>query len=408
MKLRLNGVMKTTASKNKFLLLSILTTVIAIGVHLYLTQHFFGLKYGTAEGPSFCNINDVMNCDAVTASKFSALLGVPVALWGVVTNLVLLYFLLVARYRLVQDPEKTSRYAFMLSGITVIASIIMGTISLTAIGSYCIFCIAAYTLSILGFIGISLGATDVSIRNLKEDIKDIFVTERWVAGFLIAIPAFAFLANFMYMESSGLSQLEKAATETVAYWKVAPLNNFDPSKGLTLQSGTGEVKMTIVEFADFRCPHCKHAVTPLHSFTKSHPDVKLIFKPFPLDNTCNEGIGRGDGISCGLAASVMCAEKMGQKGWAAHDYLFENQEEITMAQNLDKNLEAVSKATGLGLEELKSCVKDPATMELIRSMAKEGVTAQIQGTPTVFVNGRLLNHGQMTPILESAYQSLKE
>lgn len=166
--------------------------------------------------------------------------------------------------------------------------------------------------------------------------------------------------------------------------------------------------MTVVAFADFRCPHCKMAAPTLHAFTKSHPDVKLVFKPFPLDGTCNDAIkSGGDGISCGLAATVMCSEKIAQKGWAAHDYIFEKQMEITQAQNLDKNIDSVASALNIANEELKKCVKEPSIIELVKKMAKEGETAQIQGTPTVFVNGKLLGGGQLLPVLEAAYRSIK-
>lgn len=407
MKLRFNGVMKNTVTKNKFLLLALLSTLVAVGVHLYLTTHYYGLKFGTAEGTSVCNINEVMNCDAVTASKYSAFLGIPIALWGAVTNLILLYFIAVSRFNLVQDKDKTSRYALMFSGITLIASVVMGLISAT-MANLCIFCLSAYVLSAIGFIGLWLGTDDKSIATISEDVKDIFVTERWVAGFVIAIPAFAFLGNLMYLESQGFAKIAKLAQEKVAYWQVAPVQNFDLTKGLILQAGSAEPIMTIVEFADFRCPHCKHAAPPLHAFTKSHPNVKLVFKPFPLDGTCNEAItGGGDGISCGLASAVMCAEKIGNKGWAAHDYFFDKQMEIIQISNLDKNLEDVAKHTGLPLEELKTCVKDSATQELIRNMAAEGKMAQIQGTPAVFVNGKVLSGGQLIPVLEAAYQTLK-
>ncbi|NUN06671.1 MAG: DsbA family protein [Bdellovibrio sp.] len=400
--------MKNTATKNKFLLVALLSTLVAVGVHLYLTSHYYGLKFGTIEGTSVCNINEVMNCDAVTASKYSAFLGIPIALWGAITNLILLYFIAVSRFNLVQDKDKTSRYALMFSGITLLASLVMGAIS-TTMENLCIFCLSAYALSIIGFVSLWMGTDDKSIATLSEDVKDVFSAERWVAGFVVAIPALAFLGNLMYLESQGFSKIAKLAEEKVAYWQVSPVQSFDATKGLSLQKGTMEPVMTIVEFADFRCPHCKHAAPPLHAFTKSHPDVKLIFKPFPLDGTCNEAItGGGDGISCGLASAVMCAEKLANKGWVAHDYFFDNQMEIIQSSNLDKNLEDVSKSAGLSLEELKACVKDPATQELIRNMAAEGKTAQIQGTPAVFVNGKVLSGGQLIPVLEAAYQTLKK
>ncbi|MEN0059572.1 MAG: thioredoxin domain-containing protein, partial [Bdellovibrio sp.] len=57
-------------------------------------------------------------------------------------------------------------------------------------------------------------------------------------------------------------------------------------------------------------------------------------------------------------------------------------------------------------EDLTSCIKNPETMEGIRKMAKEGEVAQIRGTPTVFVNNRLLQSGQAIPVLEATYQSI--
>lgn len=401
--------MKNTASKKHFLTLALLFTLAAIGVHIYLTQHFFDLKAGASEGASFCNINEVFNCDAVTASKFASFLGIPMALWGAVTNMVLFYFLLVSKFNLVQDRERTGRYAFVISTITLVASIVMGIISLTAIGNICLFCVATYVLSILGFIMIALGSYDLSVANIKEDLISLFSTEKWALGFLIAIPVFAFVGNLMIAESYGLNQAEKIAHEKVSYWSVAPEQKFDLSQGLSVQVGKAEPVMTIVEFADFRCPHCKMAAPSLHAFTKSHPDVKLVFKPFPLDGTCNDAMKQGgDGISCGLAFAVMCSEKLAQKGWAAHDYIFANQHEITVAMNLDNNLNDIANHVKVNVEELKACVKDPAQQEQVRKMAKEGEVAQIQGTPAVFVNGRVLQQGQLLPVLEAAYKTLKK
>lgn len=401
--------MKTIASKNKYLLLALLATVVAIGVHIYLTQHYYGLKFGLQDGPSFCNVSDKLNCDVVTASEYSALFGIPIALWGAITNLILLYFLAVTKWNLVQDSAQTSRYSFLLSGVTLLASVVMGFITLTKIGSICLFCVGTYVLSIITFIATWLGAEKLTANNIKNDIKAIFGTEKWVLGFAIAIPAMAALGNIMYLESNGMSEIEKIAKEKVAYWSVAPLQTFDHSTGLQLQKGTTEPVMTIVEFADFRCSHCKLAAGPLHSFASTHPDVKLIYKFFPLDGTCNEALGgRGDGISCGLAYAALCAEQSHQKGWAVHDYIYEHQTEITAAGNLDKNIQEISKALQLPLEELQACIKKPETREAVTKMAKEGDTAKIQGTPAVFVNGRVLDRGQVIPVLEAAYKTLKK
>lgn len=394
--------------KNKFLILAMIATLIAIGVHGYLTLHYYGLKFGTSGGDSFCNINDVFNCDAVAASSFSTVFGVPLALWGAVTNLVLFYFLAVTKMNFVQDRARTSRYAFVLALFVGMTSVVMAGISVTAVGNFCLFCMVAYGLSFLSLAGAWLGAEDLTLANLKEDLAEVATSERWVAGFVIAIPALAFLGDIMYRESHGLGEIEKIAKERVAYWQVAPVQNFNLEEGLVYQKGTAEPIMTIVEFADFRCSHCANAAPSLHSFTSNHPDVKLIYKAFPLDGACNEAMqGGGDGISCGLAAATLCSEQMAKKGWQTHDFFFANQMTIIQTQNLDKNLEDMAKAVELPLEELKACVKSSATQERVRNMAREGANAQIRGTPAVFVNGKLLNSGQLIPVLEATYQAIK-
>lgn len=400
---------KTSRKPKNHLLLSLIATGLAIGVHAYLTQHYYELKFGAVAGQSLCNVNELLNCDAVSVSRFASLFGIPLAMWGLMTNAVLFYFIGVSHLNLVEDKDKTLRYTLMLSGITALASIVMGAISLTLMSNICIFCIAAYLLSFIGFWGIFKSTPDITSQNLLADLKDVVTSERWVAGFLVAIPAFTFLGNAMYSHSKGYGEIEKMTQEKVAYWQVAPVQNFDLSLGLTApEQPRDNVKMTIVEFADFRCPHCKYAAPTLHAFLKNHPDVQLIFKPFPLDGTCNEAIkGGGDGISCGLASAVMCSEKIAKKGWAAHDYIFENQSEITQAHSLEKNIEGLASHLGLNKDQINSCIKDPSTLELIRKMAKEGEIAQIQGTPSVFVNGKLLGAGQLLPVLESVYRSLQ-
>ncbi|MNT12779.1 DSBA-like thioredoxin domain protein [compost metagenome] len=78
-----------------------------------------------------------------------------------------------------------------------------------------------------------------------------------------------------------------------------------------------------------------------------------------------------------------------------------------MTMNLDKNLQDIAKKVDVKLEDLKTCVNAPETTAVIRAMAKEGATAQIRGTPAVFVNGKVLDKGQAIPILEAVYKSLK-
>ena len=245
------------------------------------------------------------------------------------------------------------------------------------------------------------------MSDLVGDIKDIFTSQRWILGCLIAIPAFAFLSNSMVLDGRGFQNIGKIVDEKIAYWQMAPSQTFD-AKGLVFQKGTAEPVMTIVEFADFRCPHCREAYPALHAFVESHPDVKMTFKTFPLDGVCNAALGNGgDGISCALAEINYCSEKIAQKGWITHHYIYDNQENFRSLP-LDEAADKICKDTGISnCDELKKCAKSDETFNDIKSMAAEGAKAQIQGTPSVFVNSKLLQGGQLLPILEAAYKKIK-
>ncbi len=392
--------------KDKSLSLAVLFSLISVGVHAYLSSHYYDLKLGAASGGSFCNINSYLNCDAVTASKYSTFLGVPMAIWGFFTNLIAAYIFSVARFNLSADNERTARYGFVFSLAIFATSLIMGSISLILIGNICLFCVSVYVLSFLTFVTAGFGIR-WNIKSLARDIKDLFKTQKWILGCLIAIPAFSYTAHSMILESHGFSNIAKLVNEKIAYWQVAPEQKFDPTQGLILQKKNDTpVVMTIVEFADFRCPHCRDAYPALHAFTESHPDVRLIFKPFPLDGTCNAALTGGDGISCALAFITQCAEKIGKKGWQVHNYLFDNQEtfrSLPLAAAADK----VCAENGLNCDELKTCAKSDETVLEVKNLASEGAAAKIQGTPSIFVNSKILSGGQLLPILDEAYRKIK-
>lgn len=383
-----------------------LCSLIATGLHAYLAKQHYGLKFGGAAGDSICNISDRFNCDAVAASVYSSFAGVPLAIWGAMANLVLLFLLLVTRLEWTDEPKATGRYALWLALGVALTSVVMGVISTTLMHNLCLFCIAAYVLSFVG-----LGATWVGVGGLGavgDDVAALFTSRRWVLGMFVAVPALAFLVNAMVVKNQNFGALELLAQEKVAAWTGAPAQTFDAAKGLTLGAGD-DARMTIVEFADFRCPHCKHASPTLKAFTAAHPDVRLVFKFYPLDGTCNStlGDGRGDGISCRLAALVQCEQKLRQQGWKAHDFIFDNQERFSSMGRIEEVDTFYCEGRDADCATLKTCADSAETRDEVRAQANEGGAAQIRGTPAVFVNGKSLGLGHLMPVLDEAYRRLR-
>lgn len=400
--------MQNTEKVKKIIGIGLLATLASIGFHIYLSIQHYRLKFGLGEGKSLCNINETFNCDAVTASQYSTLLGSPLSNWGASTHLILSLFLFIGWLNLGSNNKQILRYSFWLSLLTSFMSIIMLLISIFKLSNYCLFCIVTYILSFILFLSLGSLCGKEALTHATDDIKDLFAGAKWVLIMGLLIPGISLLSNSIIYDSFGFRQLDIMTQESLSNWQNSPQMNFDYSTGLKFQKKPGPAKMQIVEFADFLCPHCKTASPSLHAFAESHPDVELIFKPFPLDGVCNEGIQRqGDGLRCQLAAAVYCSEKINTKGWAAHNYIFDRQTQWNISQ-IENDLKALSDQINVPLEELKKCISSSETHEAITKMAKEGVDAKIMGTPSIFVNGKALDRGQFLPILQGAYDLIRQ
>lgn len=398
--------MNTTQARK--ITVALLLTLIAVGLHMYLANKHYALKFGTGGGPSMCNINEKLNCDAVAASSYSSLFGVPIAVFGAAANFILALFLLIFRLGWTETREAVGRYSAWLTTLIAVASIGMGLVSMTLMSAYCVFCMAAYAISFVNLY-LVLSSVPGTFSAIGEDLQGLVTSHKWVLFLFFCIPAGAVLTDASIIKSSGFAQLSRIAVDKVAQWKTNPSQSLDDTKGLVL-AGQAATRMTIVEFADFRCPHCRHAYPTLHSFVQSHPDVKLVFKFYPLDGVCNPALKEqgGDGISCRLAETVYCAEKVNQSGWKAHNFFFDNQEKMVQISKAEEINAAycADGGSGINCEALSQCIEANETKDAIRAMAEEGKAAGIQGTPAVFVNGKNLSYGQMLPILELAYKSL--
>ena len=81
-----------TKSK-KLIYVAFLSTLTAIGLHVYLSFKYYSLKFGI-DSSSACNINERFNCDVASTSPFADIFGVPIATLGALTNAGLLILLI--------------------------------------------------------------------------------------------------------------------------------------------------------------------------------------------------------------------------------------------------------------------------------------------------------------------------
>ena len=103
--------------------------------------------------------------------------------------------------------------------------------------------------------------------------------------------------------------------------------------------------------------------------------VKLVFKNFPL---------RSHSFAYKAAQASMAAEKQG-KFWEFHDLLFKNYNRIN-----DQKITEIMNDLNLDADQFQRAMQDPAIKAQIDADLRNGDTAGVRGTPTIFINGKLL------------------
>ncbi len=139
--------------------------------------------------------------------------------------------------------------------------------------------------------------------------------------------------------------------------------------------GEERAPITLVEYSDFTCPFCQGFRPVLEAFVAAHPGrVKLYFKPFPIER------------HPGALDAAIAAEWGRKQGvfWKLHDALFSKDE-----HDLDALADA-AEALGLDASDLRDAVTSRRFEPAVRASQNEARLAGVHSTPTVYMNGRLL------------------
>jgi protein-disulfide isomerase len=146
----------------------------------------------------------------------------------------------------------------------------------------------------------------------------------------------------------------------------------------------GDLKapITIVEFGDFECPVCRNFHDAVRGLLPKYPQVKLIFKDFPIDQI--------HPWARTAALAGRCAYQQDPKAfWKMYDLMYDNQDLVSAANAYDKMMEFAGRA-GLNADTFKSCLSGPQAAAEVDASIKNGQLLEVRSTPTVFVNGRRL------------------
>lgn len=155
------------------------------------------------------------------------------------------------------------------------------------------------------------------------------------------------------------------------------------------QKATGPTKgpasspVTIVEFSDLQCPHCKTAEPVIERLLSDEPNARFVWQNFPLPshNWAFKAASYGD-----------CLGRENKDGfWKFVKGVFDAQEQIT-EQNADEKLGAIVTAAGGNAVTTAACAAKPETADRVKQSIALGKAVDVSGTPTLFINGRKIGN----------------
>jgi len=145
--------------------------------------------------------------------------------------------------------------------------------------------------------------------------------------------------------------------------------------------GPATAPVTIVEFQDFHCPFCQRVQPTLVQLAARYGDrLKIVYRDFPIDSLHPQARSAHE--------AARCANAQG-RFWSYHDALYAK----SPNGSLD-GLKAIAKGVDVEMEAFERCLNARTYRSAVQKDIDEGTRLGVAGTPTFFINGRVLSGAQ--------------
>jgi len=350
------------------------------------------LNYTDITYQSFCAISTSINCDTVSQSPYSIILGVPVPIWGVIGYTFLLGLVIPGCRR---SALETRNWAiiFWIALAFSIASLGFAAVSTFLIHSYCILCIGIYLVSFFTLWFSWLIRRRFATRGLLTDtVADLnFLWQRRrMLALLLSVMLLGVIALMVLMPP---------------YWHMKParLSQSAPS-GLTAEGhswiGAEHPKSEIEMYSDYQCFQCRKIHFYLRQFIARHPDtIRIVHRHFPMDHEVNPIVKQPFHIGSGKMALLAIFAASKGKFFEMNDLLFE-----LAGKQKQIDLKWLSEKTGLKYDDLVRSLKDPSLRQKLSGDIRKGIELRLMGTPGFVFDNRVYVGRLPAEVLEEYFK----
>ncbi len=384
--------MESAHIKKKYLIACIITSLIGFTISVYTVGHTIKVNYGLLENPSFCAVSSFIDCDAASASSYAKIFGIPSAAFGMTFYGILIFLIISGLLYNSFYLQLHGAVIWVLSLLALLHSLVMAFISIFVIKTLCIMCVGIYLMNILNCIftkkALNKNVTNI-LRDLYNNTRELLrFKERSIITYLVHIKITGIL---IIISCLSYPSIKKASLldENIAFVHQKYIEHYESQTAVSIDIGDSPVwgnknaNVTLIEFADYECPACRSAFSPLKMVLPQYRDkIRFVFKHFPLQYHKN---------AYQASQAALCAEKQG-KFWEYHTKLFTG----TLEQ---KDLESYAVDVRLNRNEFNECMSRNEFNAKIENDMNMGTSAGVEGTPTLFLNGKPIKAKLTVPFL---------
>ncbi len=329
-----------------------------------------------------------------------------VAFYGVL----LLWFLIVGR----PDPSRGLWHAVpvLLTFSATAVAVGMAYLLFTKFPAPCGLCLASHGVTGLLFIGSVLAwprrgaAARASLEGATERTEEptamANVRARQRAMVAVAFGLAAAVMGMLARATTGYQQsaqrIERAYKEIIddpafVRWDWSRQEEFDwEVRDDDSMRGAPQAPFIAITYSDFQCPFCRKLSLRLEKLCEEYPGrIRWIYRHYPLARACNpHSKSSSHPFSCAAARAAEAARLVGgdEAFWKMHDALYGEGVRL-----VERPYVRLAKEIGLDEEAFRKAMADPASLRRIQAHIQAGAELDIQGTPTILLNGKLLRRG---------------
>ena len=219
---------------------------------------------------------------------------------------------------------------------------------------------------------LALGAAPVAVSAQSFSDSQRGEIEQIVKSYLLAHP------EVLEEVSAELSK-RQAAAESLKHEAAITQNAnaiFSSPRGVTLGNKDGDV--TFVEFFDYNCGYCKHAMVDMLNLLKTDPKLKVVLKEFPV-------LGPGSVEAAQVAVAARIQDPTGKKYLDFHQKLLGGRGQADKARAL-----AAAKEAGFDIAQMEKDMKSPEVRATLEENFKLAEDMGMNGTPSYVIGKQVV------------------